>query len=157
MKKGLALFAPSILRYGIALVVLWFGIQQYIQPDQWTAFVPDSVVAMTHLSVSIIVFLNATFEIIFGLLLLFGWKTRFVAFLLALHLFDIMYTVGYGEIGVRDFGLAVGAFSIFMYGTDILCVDAGKTALFDKPMVIEQTPVSQQPAQTIKQITYGKF
>ena len=63
---------------------------------------------------------------IFGLLLLFGWQTRIVALLLALHLFDIMWTVGYGEIGVRDFGLAMGTLVVFMNGPDLFCVQEKK-------------------------------
>jgi hypothetical protein len=33
-----------------------------------------------------------------------------------------MYVVGYGEIGVRDFGLAVATFVVFMNGSDVLCL-----------------------------------
>jgi uncharacterized membrane protein YphA (DoxX/SURF4 family) len=117
-------YAPAVLRYGIALVVLWFSLQQFIHADQWVAFIPASIVAVTHLAATTIVYLNAIFELVFGTLLAFGWKTRWIALLLALHLFDIMWTVGYGEIGVRDFGLAVAALSIAMYGSDILCIDS---------------------------------
>src|SRR5665213_267421 len=89
-------YAPTVLRYGMVAVILWFSIQQFIHPDAWTAYVPDSVVAMTHISANVLVFFNATFELVFGVLLVFGWQTRIVALLLALHLFDIMYVVGYG-------------------------------------------------------------
>ena len=116
------LYAPSILRYGMSAVILWFSSAQFSNASQWTAYVPDSIASMTGLSTTILVYLNATFELIFGILLLFGWQTRIVAFLLAAHLFDIMYVVGYGEIGVRDFGLAVGTFVVFMNGTDMLCI-----------------------------------
>lgn len=125
--KYVKLFAPSVLRYGIALVVLWFGVQQFIQPDQWIAFIPPSITTLLGINPLLLVYGNATFEVLFGLLLLFGWRTRFVALLLTLHLFDIMWVVGYGQIGTRDFGLSVAALSIFMNGTDVLCIDAGTT------------------------------
>ena len=120
--KKLRLYASSVLRYGISLVILWFGIQQLTNNSQWIAYVPDGVIALTHLSATTIVTLNGVFEVIGGLLLIIGWQTRWVALLLALHLLDIMYTVGYGQIGVRDFGLAIATVSIFMYGSDILCI-----------------------------------
>jgi hypothetical protein len=115
-------YAGSVLRYGLSAVILWFSLQQFLHTMLWTAYVPDYIVAMTHLSAAIIVIGNAIFELIFGILLAFGWQTRIVALLLAFHLFDIMWTVGYGEIGVRDFGLAVATFVIFMNGSDLLAV-----------------------------------
>ena len=115
-------YAPSVLRYGMSAVILWFSLQQFSNVSAWTAFVPDSIVALAHVSAVTLVYFNAIFELVFGALLLFGWQTRTVALLLALHLFDIMYTVGYGEIGVRDFGLAVGTFVVFMNGSDPLCI-----------------------------------
>ena len=107
----------------MAAVILWFGVQQFVHTDSWTAYVPDSAVSMTGLSVTTLVYLNAAFEVLFGLLLVIGFRARIVAFLLGLHLLDIMYIVGYGEIGVRDFGLAIATLVVAMQATDALCVD----------------------------------
>ncbi len=115
-------YASVFLRFGMAIVILWFSFQQFFEASSWTSYVPDGVIGMTHLSAITLVYLNAIFELVFGILLFLGWQTRIVAFLLALHLFDIMYVVGYGEIGVRDFGLAVATLVIFMNGADMLCV-----------------------------------
>ena len=120
------LYAASVLRYGLAAVILWFSLAQFLHNSVWTAYIPDSIVSMTHLGAPVLVFLNATFELVFGILLVFGWQTRIVALLLALHLFDIMYVVGYGEIGVRDFGLAMATLVIFMNGPDPLCIQRKK-------------------------------
>jgi hypothetical protein len=116
------LYAPSILRYGMSLVILWFAMQQLTNSVDWIAYVPASLVGILHISAITLVKFNGTFELVFGLLLLIGWQIRWVGLLLALHLFDIMYVVGYGEIGVRDFGLAVATLSIAMYGSDILAI-----------------------------------
>jgi len=115
-------YASSVLRYGMSAVILWFSFQQFADPQTWTAYVPDSAVSLSHLSASTLVYFNAAFELVFGLMLVFGWQTRIAALLLALHLFDIMYVVGYGEIGVRDFGLAVATLVVCMNGPDILCI-----------------------------------
>lgn len=115
--------ASAVLRYGMAAVILWFSLQQFMHTSNWTAYIPDSIVSMTGLSAMTLVYINAVFEAVFGLLLLIGWQTRIVAFLLALHLFDIMWVVGYGEIGVRDFGLALSTLVVFMNGPDVFCVD----------------------------------
>jgi uncharacterized membrane protein YphA (DoxX/SURF4 family) len=125
MKKiiyAFELYAPAVLRFGMAAVILWFSLAQFFNAKEWVAYVPNSITSMTGLSAIVLVYFNATFELIFGVLLVFGWQTRIVALLLALHLFDIMYVVGYGEIGVRDFGLAVATLVVFMNGPDILSI-----------------------------------
>jgi uncharacterized membrane protein YphA (DoxX/SURF4 family) len=137
----LELYAPSVLRYSMAAVILWFSFQQFLNPDLWTAYVPDSAVAFSHLSAITLVYINAVFELVFGILLLLGWQTRIVAFLLAAHLFDIRWVVGYGEIGVRDFGLAIATFVVFMNGPDVLCI---------QPRKIMRT-IPQPPEQGLRQ------
>ena len=121
--------APSVLRFGMSAVILWFSIQQFIHTQVWTAYVPDSVVAIAHVSATTLVYFNAVFELVFGVLLVFGWQTRIVALLLALHLFDIMWVVGYGEIGVRDFGLALATLVVSMNGADALCISQRKESM----------------------------
>jgi uncharacterized membrane protein YphA (DoxX/SURF4 family) len=130
--------APIVLRIGMSAVILWFSSQQFLHADVWTAYVPDSAVAFAHVSATTLVYFNATFELFFGLALLFGYKTRLVALLLSLHLFDIMYVVGYGEIGVRDFGLAVATLVVSMNGSDPFCLSYKKRDI----QVAEMQPVS---------------
>ena len=137
----LELYAPAVLRIGMAIVILWFSLQQFIHNSAWVAYIPDSIVTMTHLSASTLVLLNAVFELVFGLALMFGIYTRFSALLLALHLFDIMWVVGYGEIGVRDFGLAIGTLVVFMNGSDIFC-------FHQKSKVVQNNTASNQTAQS---------
>ncbi len=130
-------YAASVLRYAMSAVILWFSIQQFLHNSTWTAYIPDSIVSMTHLSASVLVFFNACFELVFGLALVFGWQTRIVALLLALHLFDIMWVVGYGEIGVRDFGLAFGTIVVFMNGSDILCISPKKSYIQSEESIVD--------------------
>jgi uncharacterized membrane protein YphA (DoxX/SURF4 family) len=60
-----------------------------------------------------------------GLLLLVGVCTRWVALILAIHIFGIAFVVGgFGSpTGVRDIGLAVSLLSIFFTGAGALSVD----------------------------------
>lgn len=124
--QKIELYAPAVLRIGMSAVMLWFSMEQLIHNEQWVAYVPDSVVALTGIAASTLVYFNATFEMIFGIMLLFGFGVRISALLLSLHLFDIAYVVGYGETGVRDFGLAVATFVVFMNGADYLSIDKKK-------------------------------
>ncbi len=146
----LELYAPAVLRIGMAIVVLWFSIQQFLHNSVWTAYIPDSIVSLTHISAPTLVLLNAIFELVFGLALMFGWHTRFVSLLLALHLFDIMWVVGYGEIGVRDFGLAVGTLVVFMNGADIFCMHQRRNNLPASEKLNSSVQSVQQQAGNIQ-------
>ena len=141
-------YSPSVLRISMAMVILWFGFQQLFNASAWIAYIPDSAVALTHLSALGLVYINGLFELVFGTALLFGFQTRFAALLLGLHLLDIMYVVGYGEIGVRDFGLAFGTLAVFMAGPDPLCIQGRKSARSrddDVPAVC----VAERPRQIV--------
>jgi uncharacterized membrane protein YphA (DoxX/SURF4 family) len=108
----------TILRIGISLVFIWFGIQQLLYSDAWTIFLPDWIVPLSHISAITIVKLNGLAEVILGSALLFGICTRISSLLLALHMASITFTVGYDAIGVRDFGLTIATISIFLNGRD---------------------------------------
>lgn len=116
-------FAPIILRIGLSLVFLWFGSQQIINTNEWVTFIPNWITSLSGISASFFVYLNGSFEIIFGLFLLTGYFTRVTAFLLAFHMIDIAFVVGYSSIGIRDFGLSVATISVFLYGPDSWSID----------------------------------
>jgi uncharacterized membrane protein YphA (DoxX/SURF4 family) len=116
-------FAPIVLRMGLSLVFLWFAFQQIINTDMWTSMIPDWIVSMTGQSAATLVHFNAAFEVVFGACLMAGYFTRVTALLLALHMLDITFTVGYTSIGVRDFGLSIATIAVFLYGTDLWCID----------------------------------
>lgn len=119
----LAAYAPAVVRIGMSLVFLWFGSSQLGDMEAWLAWLP-AWTASLPVDGETLILLNGTFEVVFGALLLLGFLVRPVALLLALHMFQIAFMVGYGEIGVRDFGLAMAAASVFLYGPDRFTLDA---------------------------------
>ncbi len=115
-------FAPSFLRIGISLVILWFGSEQLLHPDLWTAFLPSWAKSLPFSQITFIYF-NGSLEVVMGLLLIIGLFTRIVSIILALHLLGIVFTLGYNDIAVRDFGLFIALISIFLYGADDYSLD----------------------------------
>ncbi|MBM3232674.1 DoxX family protein [Candidatus Pacearchaeota archaeon] len=113
--------APVILRIGLSLVFLWFGINQLLYPLNWIGWVPGF--ASSTIDPFTIVFVNGISEIVFGVLLLIGLYTRIASFLLALHMLGITLSVGWNEIGVRDFGILMALISVFLHGADDYCLD----------------------------------
>ncbi len=115
-------YSPLLLRIGIAFVFFWFGISQLLSPLQWTGLLPAFTYSLPVAQTTII-YINGTFEVLFATLLLLGFYTRAVSFLLGLHLLMISYNLGYGPTAIRDLALAIVTFAIFLRGPDEFCLD----------------------------------
>ena len=114
IKNNMQTWSFIILRIGIGLVIIYFGLQQVSDPSGWIAYLP-AWVKILPISEMNFIYLNGYFELIFGTLLVLGFYTKIISFLLSLHLLSIVYTVGYNEIGVRDFGIFIALVSIFLH------------------------------------------
>ena len=119
--KKFSNYSPNILRIGVSLVFLWFGINQVLDPDYFISYLPDFILNFSN-PANFVIF-NGIFEVIFGILLLLGLFTRLVSIILTLHLFGVIFSLGYNEISVRDFGLMISSFVVFLNGKDSWCLD----------------------------------
>ena len=127
-------YSVDIVRIAVSLVFLWFGINQLVNPESFLGYLPQwlytqqgmmghmRLVQVPDFSYTLIM-LNGIFESIFGFLLLAGFFTRIAAFLLSLHLFGIAFSLGYNDIAVRDFGLALATASLIFSGAGELSLD----------------------------------
>ena len=114
-----SIYAPALVRVSLSLVFLWFGVNQLIDAETFIGYVPDFLGDYA----SMVVFLNGIFETFVGLLLIVGYYTRFVAAVLGFHLLSIAAGLGYNDIAVRDYGLALITFSVVLGGSDVWCLD----------------------------------
>jgi len=133
-KNYLTSYAPVLARYGIGIVFFIFGIDQLIRPEAWIAWIPDSIINFaTNFSINNISFIyfNGLFDLIIGLLLLVGLFVRVTALIGTLHIIGIIFSLGYNDISVRDFGLLLVLISVFLNGPDELCLDKKLRAGFD--------------------------
>jgi uncharacterized membrane protein YphA (DoxX/SURF4 family) len=71
-----------------------------------------------------IVILNGILEITLGIFLFLGLYTRFASLVLSFHLLFISISIGFNPLGVRDFGLALSTFVIFLNGADEYSFDS---------------------------------
>lgn len=117
-------YGLALPRIGLSLVFLWFGFEQLLHTMSWVSYVPQFFIENSPVDVTTLVHLNGAFEVVFGFALLFGICTRLSALLLALHLAHITAIVGFDSIGVRDFGIVMGALGVALTGADKLCIDS---------------------------------
>ncbi len=119
--KSFPEYSRILARIAISIVFLWFGITQVINPEYLMGYLPSFILSSGFAKTFI--YLNGTFEIIFGALLAIGLFTRTAALLLSIHLLGIIIGLGYNDIAVRDFGLMLITFAIFLGGRDKWCLD----------------------------------
>src|SRR3989344_4520326 len=117
-------FSPFILRIGLGLVFLIFGIGKFTG-DIWA----ETIKAMPFftslpLSIELIVILIGLVEIITGLSLIIGFKTRIFAMIASLQLISILLLLKFEEI--RDIGLLAAAISLSITGSDFLTINPFK-------------------------------
>ena len=114
-------YSNVMLRFGLAAVFLWFGIDKFIHPQYWLdAWVPQNFVTLlSHLHVSGVdfIYLNGIFEVLVGASLVTNLFIRFFSAAAALFLVSIFLVNihSFTEVLVRDFGLLGGFLSLFFW------------------------------------------
>ena len=114
-------YSNILLRIGLSIVFLWFGISQVLNPSDWVIYMP-SWLSFDQVSSSSVIFFNGVLKIIFGGFLLIGFFTRTSAAILVLNLLVVLFSIGYNEIAVRDFGLFIATICILLNGPDKYCI-----------------------------------
>lgn len=107
------LIGKIILRLGLGIVFLYFGINQLLNPSEWIIFLPDFLSNFKF--ATYFIYLNGVFDILLGLFFLFGFLLKIVSVLAFFHLLGIIFfSLGINSsIGIRDLGLAFSALSLF--------------------------------------------
>jgi len=105
-----------VLRFGLAAVYLWFGWQQVTDASRWITFIPEWL-SIPWLPVEKFVLINGLFEIVAAILLILNIFTRIVAFVLAVHMAGIVFSLGISATGVRDFGIGIATLALAFFGS----------------------------------------
>ena len=106
----------------MGLIFLWFGLNQIVDTSSFLGYLPKFASSLPIPAENLIV-MNGFFDTILGALLLIGFLTRIVAIIASLHLLGIAFGLGYNDILVRDVGLAIITFTIFLNGSDKWCLN----------------------------------
>lgn len=108
-----------ILRFGLAVVFLWFGIDKFIHPTYWqTVWISPKLISIVDFLSSNknqIVYASAVFEIIVGLSLVSGIFAKLFSLLAIFYLVAILLVNGLTEITVRDMGLLGGLLATLLW------------------------------------------
>jgi uncharacterized membrane protein YphA (DoxX/SURF4 family) len=114
-KENLGIY---ILRLGLAVVFLYFGISQILDQSKWIYLVTDRffIFYIHEVLKSKLVFINGIFDLIIALSLISGIFIRIFSILEFIHLLSItIFYLGFEPSGIRDLGLAFAMLSLFFY------------------------------------------
>ena len=109
-----------LVRYSVGLVFFLFGISQLLNPILWTAWVPQFI----PFAPKAVVITNGIFDLIVGGFLILGLFLRAFSLIGIIHLIGITASVGYNDIGIRDFGILLALVAVFLHGPDQYCLDS---------------------------------
>jgi uncharacterized membrane protein YphA (DoxX/SURF4 family) len=112
-KENLGIY---ILRFGLAIVFLYFGISQILDQSRWIYLIPDRffMFYIHEVLKSKLVFVNGIFDTIIALSLISGILIKIFSFLGFIHLLSItIFSLGFEPSGIRDLGLAFAMLSLF--------------------------------------------
>lgn len=116
-----SLRAPHlVLRIGLAVVFMWFGVHKFINPVYWIdAWVPQSVEALIiamGMSPRNFIFLNGIFEVLVAVSLLSGYFIRIFSTVALVFLASVVAVhITVWEIVVRDIGLIGGLLALVLW------------------------------------------
>lgn len=122
-------YAPLVVRLGLALVFVLFGVQKLAAPEQTRAEI-QLLLSLKLGSAAAINYYLGLLEVMVALGLFFGIAVRMVSVLAALSLVSILlsFFVKYGvrfDPGLyRDFGLLGAAVSLWLTGAGPFSLDA---------------------------------
>jgi len=103
--------ASFTLRVALAIPFLYAAVAATLQPEAWIGFMPQFL--QNLFPSSLLLGAHSSLNVILGLWLLSGWKTKYAAALSALTLLTITLTnLGALDIIFRDIGLLLAAVSL---------------------------------------------
>ncbi|MEK7151627.1 MAG: DoxX family membrane protein [Patescibacteria group bacterium] len=112
-------FSYLVLRLGLAVVFLWFGIDKIFHPVYWlNAWVPDSIESLIlrfNIGLTEFVYLNGIFEMLVGLSLITGIFIRALSILAIIFLINVVIFVGISEVTIRDVAIIGGFISVVLW------------------------------------------
>ena len=116
--------STKLLRISFAVMFLWFGLNQLLNPAAWVIFLPTWT-GYFPIPGEMLVQLNGWLEIVSAVALIIGVWIKPIAIFLGLHLMGIAISVG-GATGVRDAVLAMMGFSLASAEIDNWSLEAVK-------------------------------
>ena len=125
MKISLGLL---VLRIGIGFVFCFFGFDKFPHSADWVIYIPaglfGAIAKISGLTIQTILRIQGLAELVIGIHLLLGFKTRITAGVGVVFLVLIISVLEWGHVAVRDVGLLGASLAIVFLGSGEFSLDA---------------------------------
>ena len=129
-KRSLSLF---LLRSGVGIVFILFGIDKLPHPERWIAYFPHQLAVPFFYSPYEFLRVQGILEVLVGTMLLTGFLTRVAAVIATSLLLAIVYLLMPDPIAIRDLGLFFSSAAIIIAGPGHWSLDKFLDQLSQKP------------------------
>ena len=116
--------APLVLRVGVGIVFLYFGITKFTQPDVWINWINPKILYYIPFTPHTFIYLQGALESLTGLMLIIGLLTRVFALIAFLIVAAILVSVGISDVTVRDIAILAAALSLALTKASFFSIDA---------------------------------
>ena len=116
--KKFAVKYPLIMRGFLGFVLLWFGVNEILNPRYWSGYVPPLVASLLPFDIHLFVQMHGMVLSLLALSLFLKFYIRYTGLIIIAVLFSIISGLimidGFNEIVVRDIGLFGLALAIWL-------------------------------------------
>lgn len=110
---------PLVMRVFLGFVLLWFGVNEVLDSEYWSGYVPPLVASVLPFKVNLFVQMHGVVLSLLALSLFFNLYIRYTGFMVIGVLLSIIGGLimidGFNEIVVRDIGLFGLALAIWFH------------------------------------------
>lgn len=108
----------QILRLGLGITFIWIAVLILRDPLLWSSFLPSSIQSILPIAPELFMQATAVLDILLGVFLIANKFTKIVAVIAVLHLLGLVFSLGFGDLSARDFGLMMMAVAIFVQASE---------------------------------------
>ena len=124
MLEKYAKFSSVLLRVGIAVTFVAFGVDKFVHPSVWINWIPPRVLFYVPFSSQVFIYVQGAAESLIGLAIFFGFFTRVAALIAGLLMLGIVVALGLNDITLRDVSTMMACFALALTGSSVWSVDA---------------------------------
>jgi len=96
-------YAPFILRMGLGLVFLVFGVDKIFRPDYWIGWIPNWFIIFIPFDVNYFIYFQGIIEAVVGLLLILGLFIRLASLISVLIMGSIIIILFFNPSAISHF------------------------------------------------------
>lgn len=106
--------ALLVLRIGLGITFIWIGTLIVQEPESWAGLIRTELTPFIPIDPATMMLDTGIFDIVIGLLLIFGVWLWAAGLLAALHMLTVVLTIYVSDTTARDIGLMAAGFAVML-------------------------------------------